>query len=43
MPNVVLDMAMSLDGFIARANDEDHGLRLFEYINPESFEPETRM
>lgn len=26
MPNVVLDMAMSLDGFIAGPNDEDRGL-----------------
>ena len=26
MPNVVLDMAMSLDGFIAGPDDEDHGL-----------------
>ena len=26
MPNIILDMAMSLDGFIAGPNDEDHGL-----------------
>jgi dihydrofolate reductase len=26
LPNVVLDMAMSLDGFIAGPNDEDYGL-----------------
>ena len=42
MPNVVLDMAMSLDGFIVGANDENHRRRLFEHINPESFEPEDK-
>jgi dihydrofolate reductase len=36
LPSVILDMAMSLDGFIAGPNDEDHGLHnyFFSPVGP---------
>ena len=33
MPKVLLDTAMSLDGFISGPNDEDHGLHNY-FISP---------